>query len=475
MNNSKPPTTKVLSRRLIAAMAAAMLALGVALGAAIGPAPGTSQASTAQGRFLASTLLPLIVRAKQSQLAAAQAASAEAAAASATSKAPVTTTPSTPVKHRKPQPHIRATPTPAPAPTSETSPTSSSKESGSSGSSPESSSGKQQQKKTSAETGPPAKLPPITHVWLIVLDHASFSDALAKPATAPYLTKTLIPQGTLLSGYKLLAHSELANDVSLLSGQSPNAATEQNCPTYAEVQPPTVATPSGLASGSGCVYPKAVQTLPDELTTAGLTWKAYVEGLNEGTAVTSCRHPALGAADPTAAPNQAYQGFRNPFVYFDSLTESGACASNDVDLGNLAGELAAPAGPPSLSWIVPSACHDGTPTACAAGAPAGLTAADTFLHTILPAILASDAYRTHGLVVIASDAAPTPSESSKPVGALLISPFTNVGARVASPYNQLSILASLERLFGIPLLGHAADTTVKQLGGGVYSSTKKAA
>ncbi len=495
MSVPSPPKPQILPRRVIAALVAATLASGVAVGAALGPAPQSSSSRDAQSRFLASALVPLIARARAAQpIAATQPIAADDAATSAPDTNPAT---GLRARHRRPPTHTPATPTPRPTVTSETSPTTSATETDSSANPPGGAGGAKRGQQTN--TSAPVKLPPITHVWLIVLDRQSFGDALAQHTADPYLAGSLVRKGTLLSDYSLLARAELANDVSLLSGQSPNADTEQNCPTYTEVQPATVDPSSGLASGVGCVYPKAAQTLADELATGGLTWKAYIEGLDEGAAGASCPHPALGTADATRTPGHPYQGFRNPFVYFDSLLESGACAASDVPLGGLGADLTAPAGPPNLSWIAPSACHDGAPTPCATGATAGLAGADAFLRQTVPPILNSSAYRNHGLVLITFDAGPTPAGSAastgeakpadsatadsaakadnaaNPVGALLISPFVRAHARVAGAYNQLSILASLERLFGIPLLGHAADADVQQLGGDVYLTTKKAA
>ncbi len=462
----------MLPRKLVAALALATLTIGVAVGAAIGSVPATVPADGGRDQFLAGTLVPLIARARAAQ--AAQIAAAAAARSDASATTAGAGAQGTGAAHpRKPPARTPATPTPHAPDASETSPTSSPSESDSSTSpagAPSSNSGKQKQEPTV-----PLKPPPITHVWVIMLSGQSFTTALAQRTSDPYLAHELLSKGTLLNGYKPVARSALANDISLLSGQAPNADTEADCPTYAEVQPPAVDAASGLASGVGCVYPKAAQTLADELATGGLTWKAYVEDMDAEAPGATCRHPTPGAADPTQGPGHAYLGFRNPFVYFDSLLEGGACAADDVDLSALPADLAAPAGPPSLSWIVPSACHDGAPTPCSGGAPAGLTSADAFLHRTVPPILASSAYRKGGLVLISFDAAPASARPSQPVGALLISPFVRPGARVAGAYDQLSLLASLERLFGIPRLGHAADATVKQLGDDVYLTTKKAA
>jgi hypothetical protein len=193
----------------------------------------------------------------------------------------------------------------------------------------------------------------------------------------------------------------------------------------------------------------------------------------------SCRHPELGAADPNQipAPGDPYLTFRNPFVYFHSLLDSGACASNDVDLGQLQGNLSTPADTPNLSWIVPSACNDGSSTPCAAGAPAGLAPADAFLKEVVPRILATSAYGKEGLIVIVPDSPPSSSANAatKPVGALLISPFVRSDARVAESFNDFSLAKSLARLFGVLPLGHANDPSTASFGATVYGTSGKAA
>ena len=164
-------------------------------------------------------------------------------------------------------------------------------------------------------------------------------------------------------------------------------------------------------------------------------------------------------------------------MYFHSLLDSGACASDDVDFTRLQSDLATAANTANLSWIVPSACDDGTSAPCSSSAPAGLAPADVFLKEVVPQILASAAYREGGLIVIAPDSGPAaggPAEA-KPVGALLLSPFVHAGARVGESLNDFSLLKSLSRLFGVLPLGHANDPTVASFGAAVYGSSGKAA
>ncbi len=350
-------------------------------------------------------------------------------------------------------------------------------------------------------------LPPVKHVFMIVLADQGFNEAFGPSSPAPYLAKTLRGQGELLSNYYAVAQGDLANEVALISGQGPTPQTAANCPNYTEISPGTVGT-EGQVTGSGCVYPSGTLTLPGQLAAAGKTWKAYVEGIGNGGAgqATTCRHPALGSADGDQAPlpGDAYETWRNPFVYFDSLTGGPECAQDDVGLEQLQPDLQAASSTASVSYIVPSACHDGSEKPCEPGQPAGLAAAEPFLKTVVPEIEASPAYKEGGLIAITSDQAPqtgpnadsssccgTPQYPNLPAGAapppgggavkptgggghvglLLISPYVKPGSvNETSYYNHFSLLLSIEELFGLKPLGYAANPAVSGFESAVYNN-----
>jgi phosphatidylinositol-3-phosphatase len=505
------------SRKVSCLLAGVMLAGGVAAGAAIGPATGSGTGAAFAGvtrSLLAGGAAGLLGAARQAQPAPAPAPSSPAASAAPapTASSAEALAPALPAsgllrarllalraKLRAEREAIEAASTSSPAST-EVSPTTGASKG-------------EERPTTSPSTGTAGggtSRPPITNVWLVALSQGSFSQSLTAPAAYPYLDKTLVPEGTLLSDYRLVAGSELANEIALLSGQGPNPATEANCPTYEAVLPPTSSGSEGLASGTGCVYPASVQSLAGEVTTAGLTWRGYAQDMTSTTAGTAdaCVHPMLGEAAPTPAPvaGQDYAAFRNPFVFFDSLLENGACVSDDVDLTRLGPDLANPANTPNFSWIAPAACDDGSSLSCASAgpsagaAPVGAAAVDSFLQQVVTQIMATPAYQRHGLIIITFDSAPaaasqgaaaasnrsanriakasagatSPSATSAAhgpaVGALLLSPFVQRGARVSPAFDDFSILKSLEQLYGVPLLGHAADTGVAQLGSKVYTT-----
>jgi phosphatidylinositol-3-phosphatase len=348
-------------------------------------------------------------------------------------------------------------------------------------------------------------LPPVKHVFLIVLGENGYEEAYGASSPAPYLAKTLTAQGELLSNYYAVTRGDLANQIALLSGQGPTAETAANCPNYADVSPGTLSA-TGQVEGSGCVYPAEAQTLPGQLVEEKLKWKAYVEDIGNGAGEpTSCRHPALGAPDPRHAPTagDAYETWRNPFVYFHSLIDTPECAERDVGLDQLAPDLQAAKTTPTLAYIVPNACHDGGEAPCEEGRPSGPVEAESFLQTVVPEIEASPAYREGGLIAIVSSQArqtgPTPDTSSccigpaypnlpeappaeaasgpvKPsggggrVGLLLISPFVAPGTvNESGYYNDFSLLRSIEELFELEPLGYASEPALTAFDSTVYT------
>jgi hypothetical protein len=289
-------------------------------------------------------------------------------------------------------------------------------------------------------------LPPIKHVFVIVLADQPYASVFGPSSTAPYLAKTLERRGELLVRYYAVAHDELANGIALVSGQGPTPQTEVNCPTYADIAPVSAGA-DGQVLGQGCVYPASTETVAGQLSAKHLTWRVYAEGAGGATEGVGgaaegagraggvaqvgggCTHPALGSADPTvnqtspvassapgvaaqtpsayeAAAGSAYTTFRNPFLYFHSVIDGAACVANDVSIGQLASDLSSVRGAPSLSYIVPSLCDDGNPTPCAPGRPGGLAPTEAFLRRVVPRILDSKSYKHGGLLAITVDQAP---------------------------------------------------------------------
>jgi len=186
------------------------------------------------------------------------------------------------------------------------------------------------------------------------------------------------------------------------------------------------------------------------------------------------------------------------------VVDGPGCAKDVVGLQRLGPDLAGERGTPSLAYIVPSRCHDGSSAPCAPGQPAGLPAADAFLRKVVPEILASKAYKDGGLLAITVDQAPStgieadsssccgqprfaglpaptspaggppaagrlPPSGGGQVGALLLSPFVKPGTVDQDPYNHFALLRTIEDLFGLKHLGYAAGAGVGSFGASVFN------
>jgi hypothetical protein len=267
-----------------------------------------------------------------------------------------------------------------------------------------------------ATPAPPAALPAaatvkIKHVWLIVLSDQGYAKTWGDPAAQSYLTGDLRSQGTVVENYYSVAQGELANMNALVSGQGPTWQITQNCPNYNDITPGTIDAATKQVQGDGCVFPAAVTTLPDAVVATGGSARGYFEDIDAG-GVSSCRHPASGAADPdhTTSATNSYASWSNPLAYFRSITDSTECANTIAGLGKLDSDLAGSA--PAFSLIVPSRCHDASDTPCAPGAASGITSADSFLQTVVPKITASKDYADGGLIAVTFDQAPQGAPSA---------------------------------------------------------------
>jgi hypothetical protein len=336
---------------------------------------------------------------------------------------------------------------------------------------------------------PEGTLPPVTHLFMIVLGEGGYETAFGKASTSPYLAETLAGRGEVLENYYAVTQGVLANEIAILSGQGPTPQTAAGCPEYADISPGTV-DPATVGSteqveGAGCVYPATTPTLLGQLKAAGQTWKAYVES-----------PPA--STQPLCGPGP------DPVAEFHSLLDNGECSESTVGIDQLATDLKkASTEVPALSYIHPNACHDGSETPCAPGQPAGLAGAEAFLSSVVPEIEESDAYKVGGMIAItfaqAPQAGPAPDSSAccatpeypnlplaaavqpdpqgvKPsggggrVGMLLLSPYVLAGSVAEGYFNHFSFLCSVEELFGLTPLGYAAEPVVQPFDESVYNN-----
>src|SRR3954464_15729465 len=102
--------------------------------------------------------------------------------------------------------------------------------------------------------------PPIRHVFIIVLENKGFDKTFGPSSAATYLSQTLTAQGQLLRQYYGIGHTSLPNYLAMISGQGPNAVTQDDCRVYTNVLPGTQTSFFGQTLGQGCLYPAETRT-----------------------------------------------------------------------------------------------------------------------------------------------------------------------------------------------------------------------
>jgi hypothetical protein len=336
-------------------------------------------------------------------------------------------------------------------------------------------------------------MPPIKHVFVIVLENQGFDTTFAPTTRATYLADTLVKQGALLRQYYGIGHFSLDNYIAMISGMGATAQTQIDCPIFVDfVQ--TGTTSDGQPIGAGCVYPASVKTIANQLDARTYTWRGYMEdmGADETRESSTCGHPTVGRPDSTewAMPADQYATKHNPFMYFHSVIDSPSCKRRVVALPALTKDLESASSTPNFSFITPSLCHDGHDRPCVNGEPGGLESANLFLKHWVPIITESQAFRDDGLLIITFDEALSIDRSSccgqvpgpnarvaqdgmfggGRIGAVLISRFIKPGTVSEVPYNHYSLLKSIEDIFGVDHLGYARPRSVTPFGDDVFGS-----
>ena len=251
----------------------------------------------------------------------------------------------------------------------------------------------------------------VKHVWLIILENKSYDATFTGLNDNSYLWKTLPAQGALLKNYYGTGHFSLDNYTSLVSGQAPMPAVQNDCPVYADAQgtvettnatkdgpttdygqfaetgapyanPVSGGPAEGAHGGTGCVYPASVPTLFNQFDAAGVSWKGYAQDLGNADAtgpthdVNKCGGPGNPSGDGVTNPGSAnatdqYVPKHFPFPWFESLLSSSTdCTSSEIanldDANNgLVHDLQSESTTPAFSWITPDNCSDAHDAVCA--------------------------------------------------------------------------------------------------------------
>jgi phosphatidylinositol-3-phosphatase len=250
-----------------------------------------------------------------------------------------------------------------------------------------------------------------SHVILIVMENAEYGEVIGSPE-ARYVNRLASRYGLLTRSYAI-RHPSLPNYLALTSGST-----------------------QGISSDcTGCSVRS--RNIVDQLEAAGVSWRAYLEGLP---------HPCFQGAGAGG-----YAKKHNPFTYYTDIAHSPSRCARLVGFERLRADLKA-GSLPSFAWISPNLCDDGH--------DCGVGAGDRFLARTVPALLRE--LGPHGMLVISwdegvSDGRCCAVAAGGHVASIVAGPDVRRGARDSSPIDHYGLLGSIEEALGLAPLAGAAD------------------
>jgi phosphatidylinositol-3-phosphatase len=255
-------------------------------------------------------------------------------------------------------------------------------------------------------------------VVVIVMENEGCGDVIGN-RNAPFLTK-LARRYALATSFFAVSHPSLPNYLALTSGATFETTDCTGCSVQAT-------------------------NLVDQFERAGISWKAYMEGLPQ---------PCF-----TGAAAGRYAKKHDPFVYYTDVVGNPARCSRIVPLTELLPDLEH-GRLPAFAWITPNLCHDMHDCGVATG--------DRFLAGLVPGLVR--ALGPRGVLFVTWDEGETDSKggccakaAGGRVATIVAGPLARRGVEVAVPYDHYSLLRTIEDAWGLPELRNAGCPCTRPL------------
>ena len=235
---------------------------------------------------------------------------------------------------------------------------------------------------------------PAPHVFVIVMENTGLDRALGSPSIGG-----LAQRYALFTDYHAVSRPSLPNYLAITSGST-----------------------WGISDDGYHALPAT--GLGAQLTAAGISWRAYMEGM---TAAGCMRSP------------YPYALKHDPFAYY-----GGACPANVVPFEDLVADLNGAT--PSFVWITPGLCHDAHDCA--------IDESGAWLDDQVSRIVSSKAWSQSSALFIVWDEGDGNDANLVP---LIVATSRGLTGQIATPYDHYDLLATIEDAFDLPRLGAAAQ------------------
>ena len=355
-------------------------------------------------------------------------------------------------------------------------------------------------------------VPRLDHVFVIVLEnHNSFdgfnSKGIIGNPQAPNIT-ALWNKYNIATNYNGVWHPSLPNYLAMITGDwigTDVVATPHSYPVGSTVgisddDSPSATNASGVTVSTDYPSPANPSThrwrvnlpsLAGQLVKAGKEWRAYLQNIPEA-GTTHANWPG----DSNTA--KLYAVKHNPFPYVAEIQNDPAQFAKQVPIEQLFSDLGS-GNVPAFSYIVPDQCRDmhglGNPLAPCGGAfdtdDNDVKRGDDETGWLVNGILGSRGWQSgrNALFIVfdegngpltcaydpdsRTDTAPgsllpgadcyAPGNFNDQIVLIAITNYGVRGVQDSRVQSHYSLLKTIEAAFGLPYLGHAADSTTKTL------------
>jgi phospholipase C len=322
---------------------------------------------------------------------------------------------------------------------------------------------------SASNSSPNAAIPHYQHIVEIMMENTSYGTIIGNPI-APQLNALASKYG-LATDYFGVTHPSEPNYMAAIAGDY--FGVQDDNQFYCT---PALATTDPNCAGTTVNHTVDAQSIADQLTAAGMTWRGYFQSLPPvpSTGLISTGPNANGPYTFKWPSNSValYASKHNPFVNF---TGTQGAVGNMVDDSQLATDLADYA-LPNYSLVVPDQCHDMHGTGTCGDTNGLIAAGDIYVGDTVSEIMASKQWQEGRNAIVITWDEDDFSDQGKPgtgccgadpggghVATIVITNKTSDPIIDNTPYNHYSLLRTMEDAFGLPCLAHACDGGVNPM------------
>lgn len=318
----------------------------------------------------------------------------------------------------------------------------------------------------SSASTPNSGIPRYQHIVEIMMENTSYGTIIGNPQ-APNLN-ALANQYGLASNYYGVTHPSEPNYMAAVAGSY--FGVQDDNQFYCT---PAMASNAGWQCGGTTVdHTVNAQSIADQLTAAGKTWKGYFQSLPEIVGPVVKIGPGANGPYTFKSPSNSvalYASKHNPFVNFTGTQDALANMVSDTqlatDLAN--GQLA------NYSLVVPNQCNDMHGTGGCGTTPL-IAQGDAYVASTVNQIMSSQVWNNgNNAIVITWDEDDFSDQGqlgtgccgANPGGGHVVTIVIRNHGNLAhiedgTAYNHYSLLRTMEAAFGLPCLAHACDSVV---------------